>query len=154
MPRLSLPAIAAAGLSLALSGAAVHAQPTPGYYTAPAYAPPPPSGDYAAGPTNAGEVIVRAPYRRAERNPATGAPIERISVSRRVQYGDLDLASNRDVRVLHDRVALAARDACDTADRNYDVMDPGDDSCVARAIIDGMRQAPIARARDVAYVGQ
>jgi len=175
--RLSLSAIAAAGLSLALSGTPTQAQyaddppygydhPTPGYYPpAPAYAPPA-DGDYAPAPAYAapptaydespsvGEVIIVAPRRYSERDPATGAPIERVATSRRVRYDDLDLTTDYGVHELHHRVERAAQDACDSLDRHYQTLDSGDQECVVRAIRDAMAQAPIGYASDAAYEGR
>jgi len=178
--RLSLSAIAAAGLSLALSGTPAQAQyaddPPYGYdHSAPAYYPPAPAPAYAppaddndgpppayAGPPPAyansaptvGEVIIVAPYRHSERDPATGAPIERVSTSRRVRYDDLDLTTDWGVHELHHRVERAAQDACDSLDRHYDTLDSGDSECVVRAIRDAMAQAPIGYASDAAYEGR
>lgn len=154
--RLSLAAVAATSLSMAFAAAPAQAQyaddPPYGYdHPAPTYYPPPPS--YAdQGPT-VGEVIVRAPYRRSERDPATGAPIERVSTSRVVNYADLDLTTDWGVRELHFRVVRAAQDACDSLDRHYNVMDAGDHECVSNAVRDAMHQAPIGYATDAAYEG-
>jgi UrcA family protein len=168
--RLSLAAVAATSLSMAFASAPAHAQyaddppyaydhPAPTYYPPPPAYAQPPTGYYAPAPAYAepgstvGEVVVIAPYHRAERDPATGAPIERVSTSRVVHFDDLDLTSDYGVHELHYRIVLAARDACDSLDRHYDVMDPGDGSCVARAVVDAMHQAPIGYARDAAYEG-
>ena len=181
LARLSLSAVAAAGLSMVLGSAPAQAQyaddppnnysqPAPGYYPpaqtyAPAaddqYAPPPPGGYYAPAPgyarpgTTVGEVIVEAPYhhRRSERDPATGAPIERVYASRTVRYDDLDLTSGWGVSELHHRVLRAAHDACDSLDRHYDVLDADDGACVADAVRDAMHQAPIGEGVDAAYEG-
>jgi UrcA family protein len=168
--RLSLAAVAATSLSMAFTAAPAQAQyaddppygydhPAPTYYPpAPAYAPPA-AGYYAPAPGYAepgptvGEVVVIAPYRRAERDPATGAPIERVSTSRIVRFDDLDLTTGYGVHELHYRIVLAARDACGSLDRHYDVMDAGDSDCVSRAVINAMHQAPIGDARDAAYEG-
>jgi len=166
--RLSLPLLAAAGLSVGLAAPAqaqyaddppyAYTPPAPAYYPPPpAYYPPPPA-DYAprtayAAPPTVGEVIIRAPYRRSERDPATGAPIERVSASRVVNYSDLDLTTDWGVHELHYRIVRAAQDACDSIDRHYDVMEPGDRECVANAVRDAMHQAPVGYASDAAYEG-
>ena len=201
--RLSLSAIAVAGLSLALSGTPAQAQyaddppygydhpapgyspPSPGYaqpgyaqpgyaqpgyaqpgYAQPGYAPPADDGyapppayagpppRYADSESTVGEVIIVAPYRHSERDPATGAPIERVSTSRRVRYDDLDLTTDWGVHELHHRVERAAQDACDSLDRHFDTLDSGDQECVVRAIRDAMAQAPIGYASDAAYEGR
>jgi UrcA family protein len=169
--RLSLAAVAATSLSMAFTAAPAQAQyaddppnsydrPAPAYYPpAPAYAPPSAGGYYAPAPAYAdeaptvGEVIVRAPYRRSERDPATGAPIERVSTSRIVRYGDLDLTTDVGVHELRYRIVRAAHDACDSLDRHYDVMDAGDHQCVSDAVRNAMHDAPIGYASDAAYEG-
>ena len=169
LARLSLAAIAASGLSMTL-GVPAHAQyaddpptayapPPPAYYPppAPAYYPPAPAyaPSFADDGTTVGEVIVRAPYRHhSERDPATGAPIERVSTSRIVRYSDLDLTTDWGVRELHYRIVRAAHDACDSLDRHYDVLDAGDHQCVADAVRNAMHDAPIGEASDAAYEGQ
>ena len=70
-----------------------------------------------------GDVIVTAP-RSMQRHSATGAPIEWVSSSRRVRYGDLDLSRRWGVRELHTRVARAARAACDDLDASYPITAP------------------------------
>ncbi len=181
--RLSLSAIAAAGLSLALSGTPAQAQyaddppyaydhsaPAPGYYPPPpvqtyappaddGYGPPPPAyagppPGYADAEPSVGEVIIVAPRRYSERDPATGAPIERVATSRRVRYDDLDLTTDYGVHELHHRVERAAQDACDSLDRHYQTLDSGDQECVVRAVRDAMAQAPLGYASDAAYEGR
>jgi len=168
--RLSLAAVAATSLSMAFASAPAQAQyaddPPSAYdHSAPAYYPPPPAyaqpraGYYAPAPAYAkpgstvGEVVVVAPYHRVERDPGTGAPIERVSTSRIVHFEDLDLNTDYGVRELHYRVVLAARDACDSLNGRYDIMDPGDRDCVPRAVINAMHSVPIGYATDAAYEG-
>jgi UrcA family protein len=134
--------------------------PAPAYYPpAPAYAPPAdtyyaPRPVYTDPGTTVGEVVVVAPYRhRSERDPATGAPIERVSASRVVHYSDLDLTTDWGVHQLHFRILRAAQDACDSLDRHYQVMEPGDRECVSNAVRDAMHQAPIGYASDADYEG-
>ena len=161
--RLSLSAVAAAGLSMAFASTPAQAQyaddppygydqPAPGYYPppAPAYAPPP--AYYNESPT-VGDVIVVAPRHRMERDPATGAPIDHVYASRAVRYDDLDLTSDWGVRTLHARVVRAAETACNYLDRRYDTLDSGDRSCVDDAVRDAMRQAPIGDSVDASYEG-
>jgi UrcA family protein len=165
--RLSLPLLAAAGLSVGLAAPAqaqyaddppyAYAPPAPAYYPPPPAYYPPAAAAYAPPPAYAaptvGEVIIRAPYRRSERDAATGAPVERVSASRVVSYTDLDLTTDWGVHELHYRIVRAAQDACDSIDRHYDVMEPGDRECVANAVRDAMHQAPIGYASDAAYEG-
>jgi UrcA family protein len=154
--RLSLAAVAATSLSMAFASAPAQAQyadDPPSAYDRPAPAYYPPAPAYAEPGSTVGEVIVVAPYRRSERDRATGAPIERVATSRIVSYADLDLTTDRGVRELHFRVVRAAQDACDSLDRHYNVMDAGDSECVSRAVRDAMHQAPIGYASDAAYEG-
>ena len=170
--RLTFSAVAAAGLSLAFGSAPAQAQyaddppygydhSAPGYYPPPpAYSPPPVGSEYAPPPAyddsapTVGEVIIVAPrHHRAERDPATGAPIERVYASRRVRYDDLDLTTDWGVHTLHARVVRAAETACNFLDRRYDTLDQDDRSCVDDAVRDAMSQAPIGESVDAAYEG-
>ena len=164
LARLSMAAIAATSLSMALGSAPAHAQyaddPPYAYdHPAPAYAQPAdpyyaPAPAYTEQGPTVGEVVVIAPYRRrSERDPATGAPIERVSASRMVRYSDLDLTTDWGVHALHYRIVRAAQEACDSLDHHYQVMQPGDRECVADAVRDAMHQAPIGYASDAAYEG-
>jgi UrcA family protein len=119
-------AAAAAGLTLAAPGAPAQAQ---------AY------DQYDPGP--GGDVTVYA-LPRAERDPATGAPYERVEASRVVSYADLDLNARWGVRELRARVVRAARDACDELDDSAITINaPDDPPCVATAVRRAMYQAPI-----------
>jgi UrcA family protein len=68
------------------------------------------------------EVIVEAgPVNRAVvgRSRTTNAPVESVTVDYHVRYSDLDLVKHSDVMMLHQRVEMAARQACEDLDKLY-----------------------------------
>ena len=77
-------------------------------------------------------VTVYAPY-RAERDGATGAPIETVRASRVVYFHDIDPNSRWGHHVLVRRIRGAARDACQQIDRDYPMTDNMDDNACVRA---------------------
>ncbi|HZC16601.1 MAG TPA: UrcA family protein [Caulobacteraceae bacterium] len=116
---------AAATLMLAIPSVPAHAQ----------------DYDYDAGP--GGDVTIYASPRE-ERDPATGAPYERVRASRVVSYADLDLNARWGVRELRARVVRAARDACGELENDPTVVTaPDDPPCVSTAVRRAMYQAPI-----------
>lgn len=121
---LSVAAVAALGLAVAAPAAA-----QPGY------------GHYDNDPDTMSGVTVTAP-RHQERDTATGAPIEWVSTSRVVRYGDLDLRRPWGVRELHARIARAARSACDALDDAYPITAPDSPPCVRNAIRQAMYDLP------------
>jgi UrcA family protein len=136
--RLALCAAAAAGLALAAPGLPAHAQDYGHDYGNN-------DGRYDNGPQYVDQdrdVTVQA-LPREERDPATGAPYERVYASRVVSYADLDLNSRWGVRELRARVVSAARDACDALDNGIAINAPDDPPCVSRAVERAMYQVPI-----------
>jgi UrcA family protein len=137
--RLALCAAAAAGLALAAPGLPAHAQDY-GHDYGNDY------GRYDTGPQYAdqdGDVTVQA-RPREERDPATGAPYERVYASRVVSYADLNLNSRWGVRELHARLVSAARDACDELENDpMLVTAPDDPPCVSTAVRRAMYQVPV-----------
>jgi len=104
-----------------VGGAALPAQ-AQGYYDQGAYADSDMDG-----------VTVYAPY-RAERDGATGAPIETVRASRVVYFHDIDPNSRWGHHVLVRRIRGAARDACQQIDREAPLTDNMDDNtCVRNA---------------------
>ena len=96
-------------------------------------------------------VVVRPPYSPTQRDSATGAPIENVSLSRPVRFDDLDLTSNWGVRALHTRIRIAAQTLCSQLDAMYPAAvdtngpnSPVDMSCYRRAVDDAMYQADAA----------
>jgi UrcA family protein len=104
------------------------------------------------------EIIVLPPpvYHRDLGRSSTGIPIEELSLSRTVDYSDLDLSRWSDVRLLDYRVREAAYAACRELDRQYpESLYPPYQSdrsdCVARATRDGIAQARWAVANWTGY---
>jgi UrcA family protein len=132
--RLALCAAVAAGLALAAPGLPAQAQDYGHDY-----------GRYDNNPQYAdpdGDVTVQA-LPREERDPATGAPYERVRASRLVSYADLDLNSRWGVRELKARVVHAARDACDELENGIAINAPDDTPCVSTAVRRAMYQVPL-----------
>jgi len=90
--------------------------------------------------TTSGIVVTAPPYH--ERDSATGAPIEWVSASRVVRYGDLDLNRRWGRRELHARIVRAARSACDELDQAYPVTAPDSPPCVRSAVRQALYQIP------------
>jgi len=89
---------------------------------------------------------------------ATGIPVEEMSLSRPVDYSDLDLSRWDDVQILNDRVRQAAYIACGELNRQYpETLYPSyqssDRDCVARATNEGIAQARWAVANWRGYSG-
>jgi len=84
------------------------------------------------------EVLVEAgPVERAVvgRSIYSGAPIERITVDYRVHFSDLDLLKHADVQTLHERVEMAAQDACQQLDELFPVHAHGQSrACIEDAV--------------------
>jgi len=83
------------------------------------------------------EVVVVAPrlFRREQvGRAASGAPIERISVTRRVSYSDLDLKLHADVMELERRVADMSKEACEQTDTLFRLenLEPSTAECIRR----------------------
>jgi UrcA family protein len=92
-------------------------------------------------------ITVQAPrmiHRETVGRSVTGAPIEEVSLTRRVYVGDLDLRRVADNNELDRRIDLTAREACDQLNRLYPAdMYPAaanDRDCVKSAIHDAMLQ--------------
>lgn len=112
-----------------------HAQDT-GRYSDAAYANDPES------------VTVYAPHFRVERG-TFGVP-EKVSLSRAVPYGDLDLRSPADARELRSRVVATARDICDQLAEAYPGQEPFGTSCYRDARSNALIRAEAA-IRDARY---
>jgi len=102
------------------------------------------------------EMTIYAPHvhHRPLGRTYTGIPVDELSLSRTVDYSDLNLRRGRDVRRLQYRVQRAAYATCAELERQYpEALYPSYDesqrSCVAKATDEGMAQAnwAIARAR-------
>ena len=145
-----------AAAALGLSNAAI-AQDAYGYYpapdpgpaysdSAPIYAPAYAEPHYDRyGPAyRLDDLTVTAPRQSTGRSATTGAPIERVSLSRVVSLHDLDLRTDWGVDAMYERISQAARAAC----RQIDVMHPisiqGDPPCLRGALEDAYLQAEVA----------
>ena len=92
------------------------------------------SDDYAyRTPQEMDGVTVYAP-RHMDRDPATGAPYERVSASRIVDYSDLDPSTPYGHHILRVRVQHAAEDACGQIDRAYPDTTDDQPPCVRSAV--------------------
>ena len=86
------------------------------------------------------EIIIRA--RPRGRSSTTGAPIERVTTSRVVDYRDLDVDSPWGARELHQRIHRAAYDACEQLDDQYPIGEPDVDGCVSEAVRNAEHDVP------------
>jgi UrcA family protein len=77
------------------------------------------------------------------RSSSTGAPIELATLSRHVNYADLDLRSRSGVTELQKRIDTTARVACRELDKVFPLSRNGDStqSCVNKAVKSAMLQA-------------
>jgi UrcA family protein len=98
------------------------------------------------------QVIVQAPYFRAERGSVFGLP-GKVSLSRPVSYSDLDLTSYDGAKELKARVAGMAHQVCDEL-RDADPVrqQPGETKCFEGAYRAGMIRADAA-IRDARWGG-
>jgi UrcA family protein len=64
----------------------------------------------------------------------SGAPVEMISLTRRVDYKDLDLKQQVSVAELETRVKEVAEEACAQLARAYPLSDPQTPDCVKDAV--------------------
>jgi UrcA family protein len=97
---------------------------------------------YDNDPDTLAGVVVTAP-RHQQRDSATGAPVEWVSTSRVVRYGDLDLSRRWGVRELRVRIERAARSACDELDATYPISASDNPPCVRDAIRNALANSPI-----------
>jgi UrcA family protein len=99
-----------------------------------------------------GEVTVVAPHvvRETVGRSPTGTPIEMVTLSRQVGYGDLDLTKASDVQAFKDRVNETAKQACAQIDSLYplgmSLPDPANANCVAEAAAGGLAQVDMVMA--------
>lgn len=67
-----------------------------------------------------------------------GVPVEVISVSQRVSYADLNLASVSGAEEMEARVRNTARTLCAKLDEKYPLSSVDQDSCVRNSVTKGM----------------
>ncbi len=87
-------------------------------------------------------ITVTAPrlVRQEVGRTSSGAPVEMISLTRRVDYKDLDLKQHASVVELETRVREVAKEACDQLARVYPLSDPQTPDCVKTAVDKAMAQ--------------
>ncbi len=78
-----------------------------------------------------------------------GAPMERVTLTHRVSYADLDLSSHAGALALEERVKEVARLACEQLDKLYPLEEKNAPECIADAIAQasGQVQEAIAAAQ-------
>jgi UrcA family protein len=90
------------------------------------------------------EIVVTAPWavtREVVNRTPRGDRTELISLSRRVYYGDLDLAKHADVMMLENRVMDIAKDSCDHLAKMYPLSGRNDaPNCVEKAVASAKQQ--------------
>ncbi len=89
-------------------------------------------------------IVIEAPRvvrQQVGRSPTTGAPVELISLSRRVSYADLDLQMHADVMELERRINDTAEEACMQLAELYPLGDTDMPTCVRQAVAGAMEQA-------------
>ena len=69
-----------------------------------------------------------------------GAPIEQVTLSRRVSFSDLDLATHSGAVALKKRVQEAARATCKQLDELYPLEEKNAPACIDKAVADSSRQ--------------
>jgi UrcA family protein len=99
----------------------------------------------SAGAAQDEEITVLAPrtiHREVVGHTAIGAPIEQVSLSRRVSYYGLDLRRPSDMNELERRIKMTANEACDQLKQLYplDAATPSDQDCKTSAYNNGMEQ--------------
>ncbi len=75
------------------------------------------------------------------RAPATGAPIEHLTLTWSLAYSDLDLSQPSAAVVLEKRIHSRAESVCHELDRLFPLSPPGGASCVKTAADAAMLQA-------------
>jgi len=83
------------------------------------------------------EIIVVAPRlvtREEVGRTASGSKVELISLTRRVSYADLNLATHADVMELEERIDATAKLACDQLAEMFPLSDPNTPDCVSEAV--------------------
>jgi UrcA family protein len=74
------------------------------------------------------------------RDPANGTPIERVALTRAVDYSDLDLSTTLGSKEMANRVAAAAKTVCEELNKLFPMM-AEDPTCIKRATDEGMKKA-------------
>lgn len=97
------------------------------------------------------EVQVYANRHHAGHSTVTGAPIEDVALSRAVRFDDLDLRSDADVRILHERIRATAHALCRELDATHPITTADSPPCYENAVQNAMAQADDAIGAARAY---
>jgi len=94
-----------------------------------------------------GGIIVTAPrtvHKEQIGRTAAGVPIEEVTLTRVVYTGDLDLTKVADMKMLEQRIAFTAKEACEQLDTLYPPatfpMKSDDRQCYKEAVDGAMKQ--------------
>jgi UrcA family protein len=90
------------------------------------------------------EIVTVTPPRHMPARSTIGAPIEEVSISVPVSYGDLNLHTGEGVYTLRQRVKQTAHNLCDKLSFRYPIGTPDNDGCYRRAIKYAMPQTDSA----------
>lgn len=103
-------------------------------------------GYYDNGTEN---IIVEVPRYEPQRRGHLGAPIRTVSMSRDVNFGDLDLSTDWGADRLRQRIKSTARQLCNNLDNRFPVTADDSPPCYSTAVNEAMDQAEdaIAKAR-------
>jgi UrcA family protein len=94
------------------------------------------AADEVPGVTVKGSRLVSEPVGKN----STGIPIQDVSLTMTVKYGDLDVATPAGKASLETRVTSAARKACAEINRLYPLGSPSEVDCVRKAVKEAMAQ--------------
>lgn len=87
------------------------------------------------------EIIVEAPRLIRERSSLSGGKTDLISLTRHVNYADLDLTKHKDVMTLEQRIKDTAKEACSALAKMYPHADASNPDCMRQAVKRAMDQA-------------
>ncbi|HXQ17493.1 MAG TPA: UrcA family protein [Caulobacteraceae bacterium] len=109
----------------------------------------------SSGPAVAQQVEVIAPrivVHQAGQMASNGLPVERITLTREVGYGDLDLTTQAGVATLQTRINDTAKQSCAQLDAFYsspnerDISQASNQNCVSDAVDSAMAQVRLIEA--------
>ena len=102
------------------------------------------AGAQAADTMN--EVTVTAPAQKTIGRSTTGAPIEEVSASERIQYRATMLETNSGMALLEDKIAQEAKRLCKEVETPGSVPTETEQACVKRAVSGAKQQIAVAAA--------
>jgi UrcA family protein len=89
------------------------------------------------------EITVVAPRlvtREVVGRTAVGGKVELISLTRRVNYADLNLENHADAMELEKRIDDTARESCDQLAKMFPLSDPNTPNCISEAVASAKAQ--------------